>query len=496
MVIFVNPDSTTTVDNDPIGLGTTTGKIAIVAPARSGAHVELQAVPPSGIYIPPVYCAPLLSLRAEDLGIYLCRIAKSLTSVAGRVYYQIRFKYPDGTEEKTPAGSFTVSDGVIPTLPTDPPENIYEEIASVLAATNANYAEVIERLAAVEETANRAKETVEENLIEISASLDASERHANDAKKSAENAKASEKAIEEAKQLLSSFPKYHYKVVDELPTSDIDISKMYLLRAGGGENDYCIEYLFVPDVIPGVGEDKRYSEGEGVWEKIGDVQISIETDPTLTQAGAAADAKATGDRFESVEKDIADLLYKEITIQTFTNTVGTVEIGSTVNDVNLSWTFSKTPKTVTLDGAAQEVASKGKTLTGLSLTANKTWTLKATDERDAVATKTTSVSFVNGVYYGASAAQDTYDRAFILALTRSLRGSKLPSFTANAGAGQHIYYCLPKRYGTCTFTVGGFEGGFDLVATISFENASGYIEDYYVYKSGNAGLGSTTVEVK
>lgn len=199
---------------------------------------------------------------------------------------------------------------------------------------------------------------------------------------------------------------------------------------------------------------------------------------------------------EDLQSQIDDLNYKAITISSFTNNVGTVEIGSTIAAVALAWAFSKEPASVTLDGVAQEVASTGASLTGLQIEANKTWTLAATDERGATATKTTSVSFVNGVYYGVSAAQSAYDSEFILGLTKTLRSNKLGSVTVNAGEGQYIFYCLPTRYGECTFTVGGFDGGFDLVETIDFTNASGYTESYRIYRSSNAGLGSTTVEVK
>lgn len=194
--------------------------------------------------------------------------------------------------------------------------------------------------------------------------------------------------------------------------------------------------------------------------------------------------------------DLAELLYKAISITSFTNNVNTVEIGSTVTSVKLSWALSKKPTSVTLDGAAQPAETSGsKSLTGLSLKSNKTWTLKATDERGATASRSTAVSFLNGVYYGVSADPGTIDSAFILGLTKNLRSSKLTSIKVNAGAGQHIFYCLPKRFGTCSFTVGGFSGGFTLVATVSFKNSSGYTEDYYIYKSDNAGLGSTTVAI-
>lgn len=199
-----------------------------------------------------------------------------------------------------------------------------------------------------------------------------------------------------------------------------------------------------------------------------------------------------------IQSQINDMNYKAITISSFTNNVNTVEIGSTVEAVTLSWKFSKTPKSVTLDGEEQATDSTGAKLTGLSIKSAKSWTLKATDERGATASKTTGVSFYNGIYYGVGAAPNVYDSAFILGLSKpTLRNSKLPSFTVNAGEGEYIFYCLPKRLGTCSFTVGGFTGGFELVATVEFTNASGYTEEqgYYVYKSVNAGLGATTVSV-
>ena len=247
----------------------------------------------------------------------------------------------------------------------------------------------------------------------------------------------------------------------------------------------------LPDITE-EDEGKILRVVKGIWA----ISEELGLDETLKIQGKAADAKATGVRIETLEKHVADLLYKIISIKGFSNNVGTVEIGSTVDNVTLSWSFNKTPTALTLDGVEQAVDAEGAVLKELGLTAAKTWKLVATDERGATASKTTSVSFLNGIYYGVGTAQDAYDSAFILGLTKTLLGSKLASFTVNAGDGKHIYYCLPKRYGTCTFTVGGFDGGFDLIDTVSFTNASGYAEDYYIYKSTNAGLGSTNVGVK
>lgn len=205
------------------------------------------------------------------------------------------------------------------------------------------------------------------------------------------------------------------------------------------------------------------------------------------------------ERLTELEGKVADILYEAIAITSFTHNKGTVERGVTVTDVTLNWATNKTPTALTLDGESIDVSLKSKAISGLSITwnNNKTWKLKAIDERDASAEKSLSITFHNGVYYGVAGEPTSYDSSFILGFkaNKNLRGSKLPSFTVNAGSGQYIYYCLPKRLGTCAFTVGGFSGGFSLVTTISFTNESGYAEDYYIYKSDEANLGSTTVTV-
>lgn len=195
-----------------------------------------------------------------------------------------------------------------------------------------------------------------------------------------------------------------------------------------------------------------------------------------------------------IQKDIADLKYVPIDI---TQIAGgkTVEMGTVVNDVTVSWTLNKEPASQTLDGVDVDVSARSKAFTGLALTGNKTFNLSVTDERGAKDSASTAISFLNGVYYGVLEGGAEADSAAILTLTRKLQGSKGITFTANAGATQKIVYAIPTRYGTPNFNVGGFDGGFAKVKTFDFTNASGYTESYDVWLSENVGLGSTTVNV-
>lgn len=219
-------------------------------------------------------------------------------------------------------------------------------------------------------------------------------------------------------------------------------------------------------------------------------------DPGTTEASGVTYGDTNVEAaLDAIKSDIEDLNYKAIQITSFTNSVNTVEMGSTVNTVVLNWAYNKTPKTATLDGTSIDVSLKTKTIENAAIKANKTYTLKATDDRDATATKTTAITFLNGVYWGTGDADATLDSAFVLTLAKGLQSSKAKTFTVNAAAGKHIFYAIPTRYGTPTFKVGGFEGGFAKAATIQFKNASGYTESYDVWKSDNAGLGNTTVVV-
>ena len=210
----------------------------------------------------------------------------------------------------------------------------------------------------------------------------------------------------------------------------------------------------------------------------------------------AADVTYSNYGYNNVGEALDALLYKKIEITSFGNNVNQVEMGSTVTSVTLNWNYNKTPKTLTLDDQRLDVSLKTTTLSELNLTQNKTFTLKATDEKNATATRTTGVTFLNGAYTGVGTVDaDGVTNEFIQSLTKTLASGKGKTFTVNAAEGQYIYYSFPARFGTPSFRVGGFEGGFELLKTFDYTNKSGYTESYVVWRSSNASLGNTTVVV-
>lgn len=227
----------------------------------------------------------------------------------------------------------------------------------------------------------------------------------------------------------------------------------------------------------------KYGDGVSKWKELG-----------YSGEKEATDIPYDNPDYPTIAAALDKLLYVDVKVTSFTNNVNTVEMGATVNDVTLSWDFKGKANSVKIDNEEVGTEVKTKALTAQNITANKSFTIVATDGTTSD-TKTTSITFLNGMYYGVGDEVDV-DSAFILNLTKALTSSKAKTFSVEAAAGKYVYYAIPARLGTPVFSVGGFEGGFALVKTFDFVNASGYSESYTVYRSDNAGLGATTVVVK
>lgn len=128
-----------------------------------------------------------------------------------------------------------------------------------------------------------------------------------------------------------------------------------------------------------------------------------------------------------------------------------------------------------------------------SIATSKTWTLNS-NKGTQTDTEVLTINFYNRRFWGVTTVASGYTEADVEGLVNNeLSNSKAKTFSVTPGASEYIIYSYPSRLGTATFTVGGFEGGFNPPETVSVTNASGYTENYYVYRSVNSNLGSTTV---
>lgn len=179
------------------------------------------------------------------------------------------------------------------------------------------------------------------------------------------------------------------------------------------------------------------------------------------------------------------LEYVDIKVSSMSASPSVCELGST-NDITVTWSINKAATSMNINGVP--VTGNSKLFTSVST--NTTYTLSVSDGK-TTASKSASVSFANQIYYGA--ADDISD---VTSLSKVLSNTKVRNITVNARSGEYIIYAIPSRLGGVQFYVGGFEGGFEPPVEQILTNASGYSESYLVYRSTNANLGETTVEVR
>ena len=187
-----------------------------------------------------------------------------------------------------------------------------------------------------------------------------------------------------------------------------------------------------------------------------------------------------------------ELLYKAITITSFNISKSIAEIGELVSNLKLTWSYSKEPTVQKLDGTILDNSIRDHIITS-NITSNKTFKLEVSDGKTTVS-RNAAINFYNGRYHGVSNSE-TYDSDFILSLNKTLTNSRACNFTVNCGQGQYIFFAIPTRFGTPTFSVGGFSGGFVKVSTLDFTNKFGYTEPYDIWKSENSNLGKIAVVV-
>lgn len=186
-------------------------------------------------------------------------------------------------------------------------------------------------------------------------------------------------------------------------------------------------------------------------------------------------------------------------------TAETAEIGGEITST-FGWEFSKLPTSLTVGGKAQTPTQKG--TTEQTFTASSTDSSKTTQTftitgvykgayGDEKVSKTWTYYFQNKRYTGYVAMPETLNGDFIKSLTGEFATSRGKTFNLNDNtSGKYIWYAYPKRFGEASFVLGAFPGCFDEPYTISVTNGAGFMEDYYLYRSTNAGVGDLEVTVK
>lgn len=202
-------------------------------------------------------------------------------------------------------------------------------------------------------------------------------------------------------------------------------------------------------------------------------------DPGATDAGGVT----YDGGYATVKEALDALLYVAPVITSFSNNRGTVEIGSTISSLTLTWSFNKAVASQsinqgvgTLDPSLRTV-----TLSDLALTTNRTWTLSASDGTTPVSAST-SVSFSHRRYWGAS-SNTSLSNADILALSSEFASGFGKTITYDCSGGKYPYFVYPAAWGSPTgVKVGGLSFTDFSVTTQAFTNASGNTTTFNVVR--------------
>lgn len=108
------------------------------------------------------------------------------------------------------------------------------------------------------------------------------------------------------------------------------------------------------------------------------------------------------------------------------------------------------------------------------------------------------IRWYQNIHYGVAQTGSTLNSVFISGTltNKFLTGTKAITFTITANSGEYIWYAYRVDAGTPNFSVNDFNGGFQIASTgTSFTNASGFTEQYQIWRSDYPSLGAITVVV-
>lgn len=232
----------------------------------------------------------------------------------------------------------------------------------------------------------------------------------------------------------------------------------------------------------------------------------IETDKTLTKPDQAADAEQVGLKLKDIDDKIKELQYKEIEILEFkvvdadTNK-SKFEYGAKINKLKATWSFNKTPISMTFDGQNIEPVDEDGFERQLDspIIDTDSWTLTATDEKGYSTFANSDIIFQHGVYYGSlEVTGEEITSDMINSLSKELRNSVSNfKFRVTTSGNDMQTLALPASFSQpLSFTINGLSYEWELVKTQwMHENELGYEVEYNVWQNTNATEGTYDIIV-
>lgn len=176
---------------------------------------------------------------------------------------------------------------------------------------------------------------------------------------------------------------------------------------------------------------------------------------------------------------------------------GIFEIGTVISaPITFSWSTNKDVTSQTLTDCTLEDANVRTVTYNTNIATDKTFTLVVSDGENS-ASSSISYKFMDNIFWGSSAIAETYDSAFINALSnKKLTTSVKGTYSFNLADNEYGFWAVPTSMGISSVWIGGFEVTVDYLGPVSYTNAQGIPRQYDIYKTGKSGLGAISAEIK
>lgn len=188
-----------------------------------------------------------------------------------------------------------------------------------------------------------------------------------------------------------------------------------------------------------------------------------------------------------VKQALDYLLTDKLSFTTFIVDNQRNEVGDVVN-VNVRWDYNQPVISQTFNSTNIVNSTRSKTISGIN--SNTTINIVGTNKYNQTTSKNTQITFDYKVFYGVFDENVHIDT---MKVAYNYLG-KLQQFTQNAGNNEYLYFACPSDWYP-RFFVGGFEGGFEVVASNEEYKHNNETTAYTIYKSVQANLGKTIVDI-
>ena len=234
----------------------------------------------------------------------------------------------------------------------------------------------------------------------------------------------------------------------------------------------------------------------------GNINIT-EKDPTVPsyiKAITEEEVKSWNNSVNDVNKlkdEVSKLQSSTIKITNFTVSPTLVEIGTVLNSITLNWDINFRSLTKqSIDGVDIPDLTKRTRVMDGPFRESKSFILRVEGDDGNTDVKIADLKFYNSIYYGASKVTPITSDFINKELSSVLTDSKTQGFTVVSREQEYIYVALPARFGEPTFEIISEIADFEFIKEFEHENASGYVENYNVYRTTNVHLGQTTVRMR